>query len=181
MLRKTCIKCVSSLPVSDFYKDRSRQDGLDPRCKQCKNGERKAAGYDKIFYERHRVARIAAVRARDARTGDSPARAKAWREANPERQKMHARLARRRRRAALKGAGIYLVTHRDLDRLMRRHDGCCAYCPAPATEFDHVVPISRGGHHSIGNLLPVCGTCNRSKNCRLLTEWRPMLTKRMAA
>lgn len=181
MLRKSCCTCGTDLPTTDFHRDRSRVDGLNPRCKSCMAESHRKGGYAKTQYERHREKRIAAVRARDARTGGAPARSKAWREANPERQRMHARLGSRRRRAALKGAGIYLITNRDLDRLLARHGGCCAYCQALATEFDHVVPVSRGGHHSIGNLLPVCGTCNRSKNFRLLVEWRPMLAKRMAA
>lgn len=38
--------------------------------------------------------------------------------------------------------------------------------------IDHVVPISRGGANSIGNIVAACGSCNSSKNDRLLTEWR---------
>lgn len=37
---------------------------------------------------------------------------------------------------------------------------------------DHVVPIRRGGRHSIGNLLPSCNRCNLSKAAKLLVEWR---------
>lgn len=32
---KTCITCKQSLPLSDFQADRSRKDGLNPRCRPC--------------------------------------------------------------------------------------------------------------------------------------------------
>lgn len=36
-------------------------------------------------------------------------------------------------------------------------------------ELDHVVPLSRGGPHTVANLVPACLRCNRSK-CARLTE-----------
>lgn len=38
--------------------------------------------------------------------------------------------------------------------------------------MDHVVPLSRGGRHSIGNILPACESCNLSKHASYLVEWR---------
>jgi hypothetical protein len=37
MNTKTCSRCKTDKPVSDFGKDKNRQDGLYPCCKQCKN------------------------------------------------------------------------------------------------------------------------------------------------
>lgn len=39
----------------------------------------------------------------------------------------------------------------------------CAYCGKPATHVDHKDPISRGGTNEMGNLQPVCGSCNVKK------------------
>lgn len=47
----------------------------------------------------------------------------------------------------------------------------CAYCPAPATTVDHVVPLIRGGDNRLENLAPCCRPCNGSKADRLLSEW----------
>lgn len=92
-----------------------------------------------------------------------------WQREHPE-----AHVARSHRRRALKRAGgSYSV--RDWERLVRRHEGRCAYCaevPEEGLTVDHVVPLSRGGTNTIGNLLPACGRCNRSKGARLLVEWR---------
>jgi 5-methylcytosine-specific restriction endonuclease McrA len=81
--------------------------------------------------------------------------------------------AKRRRKALLAQAGVFAVTAKDWRRLKDRHGGRCAYCDvkAPLT-MEHVVPISRGGTHGVGNLLPACANCNSSKRHRLLVEWR---------
>jgi 5-methylcytosine-specific restriction endonuclease McrA len=42
----------------------------------------------------------------------------------------------------------------------------CVYCGGPAEHIDHVVPLARGGAHAIGNLLPACAECNKSKGAR---------------
>ena len=66
------------------------------------------------------------------------------------------------------------VDLRDWMRLVDRYRGRCAYCDevAEPVTMDHVVPLSRGGRHSIGNVLPACKQCNQRKNARLLIEWR---------
>lgn len=51
--------------------------------------------------------------------------------------------------------------------------GPCVYCGQPAEHVDHVRPLARGGREQLGNLVPACGRCNRSKHDLLLTEWRP--------
>jgi 5-methylcytosine-specific restriction endonuclease McrA len=115
------------------------------------------------------------------------ARKKADREANPDkyrrrladynateagRQNRHLRKLRRRAREF--DAEMCVVTAADWQRLLDQYRHCCAYCGAsdrPLTR-EHIIPLARGGRHSIGNLLPVCGSCNYSKADRLLVEWR---------
>lgn len=52
--------------------------------------------------------------------------------------------------------------------------GVCGYCgqPTPAAELtmDHVVPLSRGGRTTKGNVAPACKTCNNAKKQKLLME-----------
>lgn len=64
----------------------------------------------------------------------------------------------------------------DWKRTLNRYRFCCAYCgeSGPLT-MDHVVPISRGGRHSIGNVVPACGPCNFGKHTSLAIEWRRRL------
>jgi 5-methylcytosine-specific restriction endonuclease McrA len=50
----------------------------------------------------------------------------------------------------------------------------CAYCGAPATSLDHVIPRSRGGAHSWDNVVAACGRCNHTKADRFVADlgWR---------
>lgn len=84
-----------------------------------------------------------------------------------KRRNAHRRLAKKNSVEAL------AVTPREWQRLVDRYGGLCAYCrERPWAERDHIIPLSRGGRYSIGNLLPACVRCNRSKGTRLLVEWR---------
>lgn len=77
------------------------------------------------------------------------------------------------RRTRLANADRFRVLEREWSRLQQRFDFRCAYCgDQEATERDHIIPLRRGGSHGIGNLLPVCSFCNRSKQARLLSEWK---------
>jgi 5-methylcytosine-specific restriction endonuclease McrA len=52
----------------------------------------------------------------------------------------------------------------------------CAFCsreyPSECLTFEHLVPKSRGGRSSWGNLLPACEPCNATKGCRTPEEAR---------
>ena len=92
-----------------------------------------------------------------------------------ERSRMRSRTAYSRRRSRVENVGVFTVRPRDLNRLLGRQIGQCAYCSVDLGEnfeFDHVVPVSRGGSHSIGNLVAACRKCNRSKTYKFITEWR---------
>jgi len=48
----------------------------------------------------------------------------------------------------------------------------CYYCIHPVMTVDHVIPLTRGGTHWEGNLVPACRSCNSSKWERTYMEWR---------
>lgn len=52
----------------------------------------------------------------------------------------------------------------------------CAYCLIDLVDsvnlsWDHVIPISKGGTHTPGNLVPCCLKCNSSKSDSDIVEW----------
>ena len=51
--------------------------------------------------------------------------------------------------------------------------GGCAYCGADGVPLqrDCVLPISRGGRYTLGNIAPACGSCNASKCNDEVTGW----------
>jgi 5-methylcytosine-specific restriction endonuclease McrA len=91
----------------------------------------------------------------------------------------HTRLIRARRA----GVKIYEISDRDLERLMNRQGGRCAYCHTVPTEWqlDHIIPLIRGGQDAIGNLAWSCAYCNRSKRRSTVTEWYLRLRRKLAA
>ena len=47
----------------------------------------------------------------------------------------------------------------------------CAYCGAPATGPDHVIPKSKGGTDDPSNIVPCCPKCNQHKAHRTVAEF----------
>jgi hypothetical protein len=60
----------------------------------------------------------------------------------------------------------------------------CPYCKAPMRSqdksLDHIVPLTRGGWHSLTNACVCCKTCNTSKGNRTLDEWIASMIERNA-
>lgn len=53
-------------------------------------------------------------------------------------------------------------------------NGKCAYCGKDRKlTREHFVPTTKGGHFELGNILPVCGSCNSSKLNNDFNEWYP--------
>ena len=51
--------------------------------------------------------------------------------------------------------------------LLDAFDGQCAFCRKQAANtVDHIVPLSRGGLHENGNVIPACRLCNVKKGNR---------------
>ncbi len=59
--------------------------------------------------------------------------------------------------------------------------GKCYYCeqsiPSKELTMDHVVPMSRGGRTTKGNVVPACKECNNKKKQLLPMEWEQYLKK----
>ncbi|MDL2274681.1 HNH endonuclease [Desulfosarcina sp. OttesenSCG-928-G10] len=57
--------------------------------------------------------------------------------------------------------------------------GRCYYCgqetPASELTMDHIIPLSRGGKTTKGNVAPACKTCNTQKKQLLPMEWEAYL------
>ena len=57
--------------------------------------------------------------------------------------------------------------------------GICHYCGRSTTPreltMDHIVPVSRGGKSTKGNVVPACKECNNAKKQLLPMEWQQYL------
>lgn len=149
---KRCPVCSSSM------------NGMRPHAVYCSRScKSKAAGKRNPSTKEQNRARY--LRERDRRLEY----AKRYQRENPGVPKR----AKRKRKARIAGAGVFEITARDWDRLVARHQGRCFYCSTKGPmSMDHVIPISRGGRHSIGNILPACINCNSQKYNSTVMEWR---------
>lgn len=66
--------------------------------------------------------------------------------------------------------GVFIISAKELKKL---YSSPCIYCGSKnSIQADHVIPISKGGVHSVGNLVPACRKCNQSKSNKLLSQWK---------
>jgi len=187
---KDCTKCGETKSLSEYYK---RLDGHSYRCKPCVKEQTKARYASNA--ERYR----AEARAyRKANPEKVKARRLAWKQANPEKNvksvveyqrrnpEKHALSAKKyrennlhlyreyahRRNEKLKDNGVYLVTEKEVSKLLQSP---CVHCgKLEAQTLDHIIPIDLGGTHSVGNLQTLCLSCNSSKRNRVMTVWRKL-------
>ena len=194
---KACGRCKQIQPKSNFSKASREKDGLQQWCKGCwleyraKTREERAVK-DRIYREKNRE-KIAENKRRYHQSRLEIAReyrkahrdrirefSAAYHQANAEairarkrdydsQNRDKGRAREERRRARKMAAGVYLVTAKDIRRLLAQP---CAYCGAKSEHIDHVLPLARGGRHSIGNLAPACAKCNQTKHSKTVMEWK---------
>lgn len=84
------------------------------------------------------------------------------------------RTAKRARRAREHGASGSFTWDQFM-RLTLSLGNVCAYCGGTngdrPLDPDHVMPLSKGGHNGLTNILPSCRPCNSGKGDRLPSEW----------
>ena len=99
-----------------------------------------------------------------------------WRQANPERARMHTNA---RRALILNAPGSY--TDVEWRALVEFWSGTCSYCGMSSHQLepDHRVPLVRGGSNDIENIIPACRSCNAGKNTRTEQEYRTLRVARL--
>jgi 5-methylcytosine-specific restriction endonuclease McrA len=93
----------------------------------------------------------------------------AWRRRNPDLVRIHYATKRAKRR---KAEGKY--TRRDELMLLERQRGRCANCGVACAKryhIDHVIPLAKGGSNWPSNLQILCPTCNSRKSAKDPIEW----------
>jgi hypothetical protein len=175
---KNCPGCRTRKPYADFSRDRSKADGRQARCRACHKEIRKkrrerdevrarawrAANRDKAreackrYHEKHRIKRLAVMKAWQRRGGNASKAVARWRAKNPE----AAKVINQRRRGLERGAeGTF--SRAEWEEKLELYGRCCAYCRRPRKmTIHHVVPLAKGGTNYASNIVPACGSCNSS-------------------
>lgn len=105
-----------------------------------------------------------------------------WGRNNPEKRaelRRHENRSRRARRSVTPRA--FLLTREAWLEVLDYCGDACWWCGAEgvALTLDHVVPLSLGGWHSQGNVVPACSECNTRKSNLPLEEWLPIGERRI--
>ena len=172
---KICTSCELSIVISDFVLDKRAKDGHGSWCKFCKNEK------NIKWAKENRQATNKIVKRWRQNNKEKVAQAKSeWRKNNKEKHleqkrkwnknnKEKSALYSAKRRALKRSGDIALVTATDMKKLYSKD---CIYCGSKGEQIDHVIPLSRGGRHAIGNLASSCTKCNQSKGSKFVMEWK---------
>lgn len=161
---KICSTCKKAQPTKEYSVCNKVKSGLMARCKTCeKIRHKKDYQSDKEYIkDRERSYRINNYNLRLEIERKS-------RYKNKEKVRP-AKNARQRIRNKVIQGGVYLILDKELRKV---YNSPCFQCGSMKDQsLDHIIPISRGGSHSVGNIMTLCLPCNKSKNAKLLVEWR---------
>lgn len=196
---KLCNACNQILPISDFGKHKRYKDGLQLSCHVCIRSYRAEWKQNKLLIDPDYFARESRNRRINNPDKDKEYKRK-WRENNLDKARLSARLYARKkyiddsdsmrlyqsewrsknktktvlnkqiRRVRIKSGGVFYVSEKEIAKL---YSTPCLSCGSKNNiEIDHVIPVSRGGTNSVGNLVALCRPCNRSKGNRTYMEWK---------
>lgn len=95
-----------------------------------------------------------------------------WRYMTDEIYRLYHRQKSKRRKAVMRDSVGIQLTGKQVQRRFDQFDHRCAYCGATGDlHIEHVVPISQGGTHALGNIIPACQGCNFKKAAKEAETW----------
>lgn len=161
---KICTKCEIQKPVNAFALCKTVKSGYASRCRKCEQarGRQRYADNKELLKKQ----------SNDYRAANHERRLeieRASRAKNKETYRL-TKNARQSIRNRLIQGSEYLILPKELEHLNKLP--CFACGDSSKATIDHVIPLARGGNHSIGNLLTLCLSCNASKGKRTMTEWK---------
>lgn len=191
-MTQICKKCGVEKPMEAFHKNDTYKSGRASTCIECRHAldkilrqtEEYKAG--KLAYARTEKARAAKRRYRISEAGKEVQRrgnqkyneTEKGKAANERKQKKYARTERgkaksramcAKRRALKLGVTVEPVNE---SAIYEKFDNMCVYCGSREDlGLDHVVALTRGGKHSMDNLVVACRSCNSSKGNSRLDVW----------
>lgn len=142
--KQKCTKCNKLLPLTEFHKDSTKLSGYRAVCKQCRYALEKESN---AKYLKTEAGKISSANRKGKRT------------------------------AAQKSTYDNSITKTALEQLKILQHNKCYYCKCGldfnkprSVHLDHIIPLSKGGVHTISNVVWSCQKCNLSKGNKLVSD-----------
>jgi len=191
---KKCRRCGEEKLVSEYNKWKYSPDGLQSWCRICQKWEREV-NQDKYKANKHNYYEAnksyfneQSCKWCKANPEARKAIQKRYRQNNLEhvremsmvsyrknyeknREKIYANAKARR---ALKRNAKGKISAAEWREKIAEFNSCCAYCLKHMDKditMDHMIPLSKGGEHTIENVVPACRNCNSQKQKRSILSW----------
>lgn len=177
MTTKQCTTCGQVKSVDEFALRKRSRDGKETRCRSCVRIQK--AAYDK-------TPRGQEVRKKSSAnySASEKGRASIKRVRQSSKRKLsNLKYIRGPKLKRAKAASVARIqtritgvggsfTGEQFRALCEQYGNVCLCCQqAKPLTVDHVIPIVAGGSSDIGNIQPLCGSCNRKKGI-LKTDYR---------
>ena len=181
---KACTQCKQIKTFNEFPKNKqNKTNGLHSQCKNCRNSNYKkyaSNNLEKIKNKRKKYRQDNRLLILAKHKKDYLINKEVYRKKNSEwgkNNRLKTRERTRRRRFRLQEVPVFFISNKEFKKLYTSN---CFYCKSQnEITIDHIIPISRGGTHGIGNLVSCCKSCNSSKNNKTIMEWK-MVNKKIA-
>lgn len=167
---KKCCKCKEIKTINLFHKDKSKKDGLRYTCIECRriyNQEDKkmVSEQKKEYYKENRKIIIEYAKTYRQKNKDRLNEEKKVYRTTPKGKVVGINASHRRR--SLKGQGD-VTTNQLLE--LKQTTKQCYWCGTSlknkVVHIDHYVPISKGGLHTLSNIVVSCAKCNLAKSAK---------------
>ena len=193
---KACTSCGVVQPSSEFYKDRSKKDGLRSHCRSCTRAYNASPARKAVNRKYNAKPEAIASRQRYAATPKGQAARAKYVNSEPAKRKKAARTyiwnrspqgkaSFKKYAQSLKGKLAAANRNRgrggrwtpdDVYQQYVDQMGVCIDCLKPFTlselEREHDTPFVRGGRNEFSNLLLMCRNCNASKHTKTYAEFQ---------
>lgn len=168
-----CCHCKQDKKEDDFFRDKYRPSGRKPRCKKCEKlylDKDKRKIYEGEYRKKHPEKR-SKILAKYYQKNKDQHKAIQDKYRQTEAFKSNHRKHTTARRARMNNA---FIEHVDYQEIYNSAKGLCFYCGIKLeykeAEFDHYIPLAKGGLHEKKNIRCSCMFCNRSKGAKMPEE-----------
>lgn len=140
---KHCSQCKQLLPLAAFGTKSQMLTGFRSICKECRYEQEKETA--KIY-------------------------------ANSIKRKLVSANSQSKRREIMYKTADNSITSKSLQELKAAQNNLCGYCGCSlkfdvpkAVHLDHIIPLSKGGTHTLDNIIWACSHCNLTKSSTIST------------